>query len=656
MLPCCIFGDPMNFKKPLNLVASAVMLSTLAACSQTTANEAPSKNQLTAFGTTENMQGSQAAALADDAWLLSSQSQGLQLIDVTGKQHALQKGNFEALSVKAIDKNSYLVASIDNEADQAVIFSLQKAAKWQLTEISRISPPKAKPEAVCLFANPTTQAVSAFVADARGLIRETLVFDMANKHALNLELREFAGVSETSGCAVDDNSKTLYLSEGELGIWQINADAESRADKKPLAMMSPFGSLAPEVGGLSTTEDGSLWFTTSEDNQLHRYENNTKRFSSWQFAGELAIESAAVRFNNNQADIVLYDDESGHYVKGQIDGQIKAQAKRQNSTKTAAVTYINAQAQTDAVRAFGDAADDPAIWVNPNNAAKSLILGTDKRRGLMVYDLAGKELQALETGRLNNVDVRQHASINNATNTWIAGSNRTHNSISVYSVDTHNQVQHFAELPTTLNEIYGMCMYSSNTGNYVFMNDKSGLFQQYKLTGDNESVSAQLVREFSVPSQPEGCSADDKTAQLFLGEEDEGIWFIGAEPTAGNKPVMLQTVNDLLVDDVEGMEIYHAKDARYLVVSSQGDYSYVLYKIIDGTTPSLAFAGKFAISNNLELAIDGVSETDGLTVTSAALPGYPEGVLIVQDGYNRMPQAPQNFKIIDWREVKKAIQ
>ena len=641
----------MNFTKPLNLAASAILLSTLAACSQTTATEAPSKNQLTAFGTTENMQGSQAAAIADDAWLLSSQSQGLQLIDAKGATHILKKGNFEALSVKSINNNNYLVASIDNEADQAVIFSLQKTPKWQLTEISRITPPKAKPEAVCLFANPTTQAVSAFVADARGLIRETLVFDIENKRSLNIELREFAGVSETSGCAVDDNSKTLYVSEGEVGIWQINADAESRADKNPLAMMAPFGTLAPEVGGLTTTSDGSLWFTTSENNQLHRLESKTKRFNNWQFADELAIESAAIRFNSNQADIVLYDDESGHYLKGQID----ALPEQQNKAKTTAISYIHAQAQTDAVRAFGDAADDPAIWVNPNNAEKSLILGTDKRRGLMVYDLAGKELQALETGRLNNVDVRQHSSVDNSTNTWIAGSNRTYNSISVYTVDTNNRVQHLAELPTSLTEIYGMCMYSSNTGNYVFMNDKSGLFQQYKLTGNNEGVSAQLVREFSVPSQPEGCSADDTTAELFLGEEDEGIWFIGAEPNAGSEPVMLQTVNDILVDDIEGMEIYHAKDARYLVVSSQGDYTYVLYKIIDGSTPSLEFAGKFAISNNLEQTIDGVSETDGLTVTPASLPGYPEGVLIVQDGYNRMPQAPQNFKIIDWREVKKAL-
>ncbi|WP_289076694.1 phytase, partial [uncultured Pseudoalteromonas sp.] len=163
------------------------------------------------------------------------------------------------------------------------------------------------------------------------------------------------------------------------------------------------------------------------------------------------------------------------------------------------------------------------------------------------------------------------------------------------------------------------------------------------------------VREFTLPSQPEGCSADDKRGQLFAGEEDAGIWYIGAEPTSGNKAVMLQGINEQLVADVEGMEIYHADDARYLVVSSQGDNSYVLYKISDNTQPSLSFAGKFNVIANLDKGIDGAGETDGLTVTAKPLPGYPEGMLIVQDGYNRMPLQPQNFKIIDWREVKKAI-
>jgi len=36
--------------------------------------------------------------------------------------------------------------------------------------------------------------------------------------------------------------------------------------------------------------------------------------------------------------------------------------------------------------------DDPAIWINPEDPAGSLITGTDKKRdgALMVYDLAGR--------------------------------------------------------------------------------------------------------------------------------------------------------------------------------------------------------------------------------------------------------------------------
>ena len=66
--------------------------------------------------------------------------------------------------------------------------------------------------------------------------------------------------------------------------------------------------------------------------------------------------------------------------------------------------------------AGGDAdADDPAIWVHPGAPEASLVFGTKKNAGLSVYDLDGKELQAItppaapgpddEAGRFNNVDV-----------------------------------------------------------------------------------------------------------------------------------------------------------------------------------------------------------------------------------------------------------
>jgi myo-inositol-hexaphosphate 3-phosphohydrolase len=35
--------------------------------------------------------------------------------------------------------------------------------------------------------------------------------------------------------------------------------------------------------------------------------------------------------------------------------------------------------ETEAVPSRGDAADDPAIWIHPDNPAQSLVLGTDKK-------------------------------------------------------------------------------------------------------------------------------------------------------------------------------------------------------------------------------------------------------------------------------------
>ncbi|OUS72548.1 phytase [Pseudoalteromonas sp. A601] len=640
------------------VLSSALLLTVLNGCSnhkeavQNEALLATSSIKVTPFGPQQNMQGSQAAALGNNQWLVASESQGLLLSD-SKQSSVLLAGNFESISLKKISAQHFILASIDNNQDNVVIFNLvNNASSWQLEELTRISPPQAQPDAVCLFKNNNTETVSAFVPDVRGLISETIIYDLATSQAKNIAVREFSAVTEASGCAVNDETKTLYVGEAELGVWAINADAESDANKQPVALVEPYGELKTEIGALSVSQDGTLWLSATDGNMVYAYNAQTEKLSKWSLSGELAIESVAANLiNDSQAQLVLIDDETGAY----IEANVNYSAQPAPSINKVAMTHIHANAQTTPVAAFGDAADDPAIWVNEQDAKNSLILGTDKRRGLMVYNLEGNKVQSLDIGRLNNVDVRQHQGINNQTNTWITASNRTLNSISVFTVDNDNKVQHVTEVATNLAEIYGMCMYSSDSGHYVYVNDKSGLFQQYKLTGEKNNVSGELVREFTLPSQPEGCTADDKLGQLFAGEEDQGIWYIGAEPTAGNSPVMLQGVNEQLVADVEGMEIYHGDDERYLVVSSQGDNSYVLYNISDDTQPSLSFAGKFNVIANLDKGIDGAGETDGLTVTSAALPGYPEGMLIVQDGYNRMPLQPQNFKIIDWREVKKAI-
>lgn len=51
---------------------------------------------------------------------------------------------------------------------------------------------------------------------------------------------------------------------------------------------------------------------------------------------------------------------------------------------------VAAKVETQPVATVDDAADDPAIWRNAANPSESLIVGTDKRAGIHVYDLTGK--------------------------------------------------------------------------------------------------------------------------------------------------------------------------------------------------------------------------------------------------------------------------
>lgn len=69
---------------------------------------------------------------------------------------------------------------------------------------------------------------------------------------------------------------------------------------------------------------------------------------------------------------------------------------------------VAASAETDPVDTAHDAADDPAIWRNAMDPAQSLVIGTDKKAGIHVYDMTGKRVSFTPAARLNNVDLREH--------------------------------------------------------------------------------------------------------------------------------------------------------------------------------------------------------------------------------------------------------
>lgn len=104
------------------------------------------------------------------------------------------------------------------------------------------------------------------------------------------------------------------------------------------------------------------------------------------------------------------------------------------------VAQIGATVETTPVQSLDDAADDPAIWVHPTSPSSSLIIGTDKRFGLMVYDMSGATKQALEQGRLNNVDLRQRVEMASGVQDIAVATNRTDNSLDVFYISQSGRV------------------------------------------------------------------------------------------------------------------------------------------------------------------------------------------------------------------------
>ena len=320
------------------------------------------------------------------------------------------------------------------------------------------------------------------------------------------------------------------------------------------------------------------------------------------------------------------------------------------STVVANYPVVAPSAETTSVPSSGDAADDPAIWLHPSDPDRSLILGTNKQKGLEVYNLEGVRVQTLDVGNLNNVDLRQEVSWGERVMDIAVATNRSTNSLSLFSIDPESGLVELLtdesvalDLPTP----YGTCLYKHGESLFAFVNDKNGTFQQWELRPEGNS---QKSRSFSVDSQPEGCVVDDASQTIYYGEEEFGIWKRHAGPLPNSEAILVESISDsALVADVEGMAIYRTADSDgFLVVSSQGDSSFAVF----GLNGDNSYIGSFRIGNSDDEEIDGVSETDGIDIANANFsPEFPIGILVVQDDENSNPAENQNFKLIDWRNV-----
>jgi 3-phytase len=310
---------------------------------------------------------------------------------------------------------------------------------------------------------------------------------------------------------------------------------------------------------------------------------------------------------------------------------------------------VTAVAESDPVDTAADAADDPAIWRNPSDPARSLVIGTDKKAGIHVYDLAGKRVSFTPAARLNNVDLRDLRGHVIAAASDRADVAQAH--VSLFTLDTSTRrLVPMGRYLVGSGEAYGMCLWTraKDKALFGFVVMKDGRIDQVAIDLSGPAPRVTSVRSMKLGTQAEGCVVDDRTGLLYVAEEDVGLWRYAADPGATGTPTQIAPVDGkTLVADAEGLALAPAgRIGGYLVASSQGDNAYTLYRL-----PGVTYAGRFRIGGG---AIDGTSDTDGIELALGDFgPDYPKGLLVAQDGDNT-PDT-QNFKYAGWGQVLKAL-
>jgi len=566
------------------------------------------------------------AALPDGGWLALERS-ALKLIDGAGHERASLAVRGRQLDTR-VDGSGALAIVVDANLERVQPLLVQDG---RLTQLPPVPAPAFGIEAACLYRD-AQRLDHVFIVGKDGQAEQWLLG--ADGHR---QVRRLALPPHVKHCRVDDASATLFVAEEDFGLWAYSADAEGAGGRQALALTAPLGTMKSGPGALALVPGG---VATADGDAVLSWRLDGKR---WKTAPRRLVGKAVKGLATDGRTLLAHTK----------DGWRAIGLTPQAVATPAPLPIVLPRAQTEPVARAGDAADDPAIWRNPRDPAGARILGTNKKQGLLVYDTQGRQLQLLESGRLNNVDVRQDVAFGAERLDVAVATQRDENSIVLFTIDPVGKVAEAARLPTTLDEIYGACLYQPKTGGLqAFVNDKDGRYLHYRLERAGGKFAATLLRTFRTATQPEGCVADDATGTLFVGEEKRGVWVTPADAERAAPLTMALPVGSLLTADVEGMGIYRGLDASYLVVSSQGSNSYV---VMDAQAP-YKVRGAFRIGVNVAEGIDGASETDGLEVTSANLGGaYGRGMLVVQDGYKRLPDGPQNFKYVAWADVADAL-
>ncbi|GAB2632420.1 phytase [Belliella aquatica] len=234
--------------------------------------------------------------------------------------------------------------------------------------------------------------------------------------------------------------------------------------------------------------------------------------------------------------------------------------------------------------------DDPAIWINPTDPSKSLIIGTDKDidGALYVFNLEGKTIDSLVVRNLkrpNNVDVGYGFQVGDQKVDFAVTGERFTSKLRFYSLPDMKEIVeggieiYLGETGEEYRDLMGVAVYHNPTSgkHYVIAGRKNGptdgtYLWQYEMISSPEGLKLELVRKFgqySGKKEIEAIAVDHQLGYIYYSDEGVGVRKYYADPEKGNEELAL-FAQEGFTQDHEGISIYQLDEKTgYILVSDQ---------------------------------------------------------------------------------------
>ena len=287
--------------------------------------------------------------------------------------------------------------------------------------------------------------------------------------------------------------------------------------------------------------------------------------------------------------------------------------------------------------------DDPAIWVNPDDPAASLVIGTDKDAdgALYVFDLHGAVVRdKVVRGLLrpNNVDIAYGVMLGGRPVDIAIVAERLAHRLRVFRLPDMAPVdgggiQVFEG--ERARDVMGIATYTRSGDGAVFaivsrsdaLAPTQGYLHQYRLvddgTGTIRGVFTRAFGDWSGRKEIEAIAVDNELGFVYYSDETYGIRKYLADPAAEHADEQLAEFGQTdFTRDHEGLSIYKRADGTgYILASDQQADQFNIYAR-EGSAENPhehQLLARVAMST---------MESDGSDITKAALPGFAGGLFV----------------------------